>query len=102
MARPRLRLEEVKHGTITGYSWHKRWPENPVCDLCKAAKAKKNRDDIAARKIREREAAPLKAAWQRAVERLAEKYPDEFRDILAEEIKGLVTVPPEDEQGEQA
>jgi len=95
---PRLKLDpgEVKHGTLTGYSWHKHWGEE-ACEPCKEAKRTHSREAAQAKRKAELEEAPRKAAWDRAYARLAARYPAEFREIVTEEMRGLVTLPPEDE-----
>lgn len=96
MVRQKLKPDEVSHGTLTGYSWHRHWKENP-CEACKKAKRDYSRNAARAKKEAELQEAPRKQAWQRACARLADEYPARFREILTEEMRGLVTIPPEDE-----
>ena len=97
MGRQTLDLDEVRHGTITGYSWHQKHKEHgPPCQECKDAKSKASRDYNERKKREEADAEVRQKAWWRACSRLAERYPAEFRELLAEEMKH---VPPID-QGE--
>lgn len=98
MGRARLERSEVAHGTMTGFAWHQRW-RDPVCDPCREAKRTHSRETARAQAKAEAEDAPRKAAWFRACSKLAERYSVEFREILAEEMRGVVLVIP-DEQGE--
>lgn len=97
MPRPRLELDEVPHGTLAGYDWHKRWGVLEVCEACAKAKRDYSRDYARDKRKRQQNEAPRKAAWQKACARLAERYPAEFREILLEEMRGLIELPPEDE-----
>lgn len=91
-----------KHGTVTGYDWHKRHSD-PVCEPCLEAKRDYSRDSARGRRQAEIDDAPRKAAWWRACGRLAERYPQEFRTILEEEMQGVkLNLPPEDEDEETA
>lgn len=98
MPRPRLEPDQVRHGTLAGWSWHKHW-DDKACDACMKAKRDHSREAARLKRRAEMEAAPRLEAWKRACGRLAEKYPEEFRAILAEEMRGLV--PPPADEGEE-
>lgn len=89
------------HGTITGYTWHKNNGEEP-CEPCLLAKRDYSREAARSKKQQERAEAPRREAWQRACARLAERYPAEFREILMEEMRGVIQLPPDDDEGEAA
>lgn len=77
-------LEDVEHGTMTGYRWHKRNGDDP-CTECKAADAAYVREWRRAHPVDTAKVNRHEAARRRALRRLAQEHPDEFAALLHEE-----------------
>ena len=85
-------------GTYNAYQLHVRRGE-VSCEPCREANRVYNNERRATKQDRFWEAQRA-VRRNRALYRLAAEYPTRFREILVEEMKGLVSLPPEDEETE--
>ena len=83
-------------GTYNAYQLHIRRGE-VSCEPCREANRVYNNELRATKDQRAQEAARA-VRRNKALLRLAQEYPTRFREILVEEMKGLVSLPPEDEE----
>lgn len=74
---------EVRHGTVPAYEWHKRRVEEP-CDACRLAKSRADASWRAAGTVQRRNRLHARAR-NRALGRLARRHPVEFRALYLEE-----------------
>jgi len=75
-------MRDFKHGTRAGFQTHYRRGDTP-CDECRQA----DRDYQALHRKRSQKYRIRNRARSRALQRLARRYPVEFRSLLIEELK---------------